>query len=490
MQPVIRLVFCSVLFAFLLTSRVPAQTVVPGTTYRHVPKTVYQSEIVTKYRPQDEVIVEQKPVTRYKTETSTEIRERRYRVAKPVVETSQEIQRYTVRKPVRETSYREEFMDRTRYETETNWEEQRRVVKKPVEETSERIERRTVRRPVKEYSYKEETYTTYRPQTKKEVRWRYDARVVDVPQVVPGATGPPQLKWVPPTPYINPITGLPTLQRGGLYWVPTQGPPQVVNQPRYVTGYVPEECDRTEWVPEQVTRRVPLERTRYEESVEYRKVPVKTVRMVEEEQYRHVPKKVLKPVTERYTRKVPVTTTRWVEEERERVVPRKTYKTVIEERVEKVPVKVERQVAVEQLLQRERTIRRYVPYKEEKLVPKTVIEKQLIPDDGYCVPYSASYSASPISARSSALDGQTIRTTEWQVAPRKNRVLKKVSPPEELKAVPSATDASQSTEAANAAEANEATNVAPVEAEVDPVIDATRGKMPQLDDLDTSLLFD
>ena len=465
------------MFTLLCVSNVPAQSVVPGTTYRHVPRTVYQSEIVTKYRPEERVIVEQKPVTTYKTETSTEIRERRYRVAKPVVETKQEVQKYTVRKPVSETSFREEFMDRTRYETETQWEEQRRVVRKPVEETSERVETRTVREPVKEVSYKEETYTTYRPKTTTEYRWRQAGRYVDVPREVPGAPGPSRLQWLPRTAYSNPITGQPTEQRAGLYWVPTRGPSQVVNQQQYVAGYVPEQRERTEWVPEQVTRRVPVERTRYEERVEYRKVPVKTVRMVEEEQYRQVPRQVQKPITERYTRKVPVTTTRWVEEERERTVPRKTYKTVFEERVEKVPVKVDRQVAVEQILQRERTIRRYVPYQEEKLVPKTVVEKQLIPDDPYCVPRSTSYSPRPIPIVRPSATEQTISSTGWRVVDpgpttTKRNVLKKVSPSDEELLSP--------LQAVKAADADDAADT--IEGEAEPFEDdAARGSMPKLD---------
>jgi|GEM_PF-2913494 len=488
-RPKFIIALCTIAFALLCVSNVHAQAVVPGTTYRHVPRTVYQSEIVTKYRPEDKVIVEQKPVTSYKTETSTEIRERRYRVAKPVVETKHEVQRYTVRKPVSETSYREEFMDRTRYETETQWEEQRRVVRKPVEETSERIETRTIREPVKEISYKEETYTTYRPKTTTEYRWRDAGRYVDVPREVPGTPGPSRLQWLSRSPYTNPITGQPTQQRAGLYWVPTQGASQIVNQPQYVAGYVPEQRERTDWVPEQVTRRVPVERTRYVERVEYRKVPVKTIRMEEEEQYRHVPREVKKPVTERYTRKVPVTTTRWVEEERERTVPRKTYKTVYEERVEKVPVKVERQVAVEQILQRERTVRRYVPYKEEKLVPRTVVEKQLIPDDSYCLPYSASYRTSPSPIVSpSSMTEQTIRDSGWKVvAPSpsdsssRRRVMKKVLPTDEEKTEPLPAEPLPAVKAPVAKEETEAAQDGPVNGEVEPLEDATRGSKPELD---------
>lgn len=395
---------------FTSASTVTAE-IVPGTTVRWVPKTVYQSQVVTKYRPEDQVVVERKPITTYRTEKVTELRERRYRVAKPVAETTQKTERYKVRRPVTETTYRDEFMDRTRYESETTWEEQRRTVMKPVEETSERVEQRTVLEPVKEYDYKEERYTSYRPRTKKEVRWRDAGGYVNVPQVVPGQPGRSRLQWVPRTAYNNPQTGLPTTQRGGLYWVPQQGPPTVVNRPQYVPNYVPEEIERTTWEAEEVTRRVPVERTRYQEKVEYRKVPVTKTRWVEEEQYRFVPKTVKKPVTERYTRKVPVTRTRWVEEEVQRTVPQTTYRTEYEDRVEQVPVEVERKVPVQQLMEREKTIRRYVPYRQEKLIPKTVIEKQPIPDDFY--PYQASSPIKSSVPQVHSSTGTVIRTGNW-----------------------------------------------------------------------------
>ena len=61
---------------FLLTNLalpVGAQ-VVSHSTYRLVPRVVYENQPVTAYRWQEETIVEQHPVTTYRTETVTEKR--------------------------------------------------------------------------------------------------------------------------------------------------------------------------------------------------------------------------------------------------------------------------------------------------------------------------------------------------------------------------------------------------------------------------------
>ena len=80
---IVRAILLSSLVLPLLCTSSATAEIVPNTTYRLVPSTVYESCPVTTYRLQDETIVEQIPVTSYRIETVTEMRERKYRVAKP-----------------------------------------------------------------------------------------------------------------------------------------------------------------------------------------------------------------------------------------------------------------------------------------------------------------------------------------------------------------------------------------------------------------------
>ena len=371
-------------------------------TYRLVPNTVYEARPVKVYRLHEEKVVEQQPITTYKTESVTEMRERTYRVAKPVVETSERVQRYKVMKPVTETTYRHQERDVTTYETETRWRKEERTVKKPVVETAEREERVTVMRPVTEVEMREQSYTAYRPVTRRELQWSDQSQLYDVPQVTAGDTRT-RIRWVPRTNYTNPQTGLQTTQRAGFYWVPEQDV-RYSTQRVLVPNYVPQEVARTAYEPETVTRKVPVERTRFEQVEKVRTVPVKTFRQVEEKQFRYVPQTVRKPITKTETRRVPVTTTRWVEQEVVRKIPVKTYKVEWEERTEKYPVKVERTVPVREMVERERTIQRYVPEEREQIVAKTVMTKELIEEACECVvPYGESVTINrfPLSVGSS-----------------------------------------------------------------------------------------
>ena len=96
-----------------------------------------------------------------------------------------------------------------------------------------------------------------------------------------------------------------------------------------------------------------------------------------------------------------MTTTRWVEEEVVRKIPVKSYRMEYEERVEEYPVQVRRTVPVKKMVERKRTVGRYVPYQTERTVAKTVVEKVPI-SDAYCVPgcYSSSSYGAPSSGYS------------------------------------------------------------------------------------------
>ena len=104
-----------------------------------------------------------------------------------------------------------------------------------------------------------------------------------------------RLRWLPRMSYVNPLTGLETSQRAGLYWIPRPRAGTWTSERVLVPNFVPQQVTQTSYVPETVTRKVPVQITRYEEEVQVRRVPVKTYKMVAEEQVRHVPVTVQKP---------------------------------------------------------------------------------------------------------------------------------------------------------------------------------------------------
>jgi hypothetical protein len=68
-------------------------------------------------------------------------------------------------------------------------------------------------------------------------------------------------------------------------------------------------------------------------------------------------------------------------------------------------------------MQRERTIRRYVPEHKERLVPQTVMTKEPIADDYRVItPSSTSYSTVPYEVARPSYDGETtVRVGEWEI---------------------------------------------------------------------------
>lgn len=289
---------------------------------------------------------------------------------------------------------------------------------KSIPETSEREERRTVLRPVTELEYQDQQYTQLRPVTTTETQWQNRSALVDVPAYVPGPTRN-RLRWLPRTSYQNPETGLATSQRAGFYWVPQQRPGTWQSRKYVVPNYVPQQVQRTSYVPETITQKVPVQRTRYEQHEEVRKVPVQTYKTVSEEQVRYVPETVRKPVIQRQTRKVPVTTTRWEEQEVVRRIPVRTYKMEYEDRVEQVPIRVNRVVPEQRMVEYQQKVRRYVPHVSERIVAKRVMMKEPIPDD--CALVSPSVSPTPWTVSTPAYDYADSPPTlvEKQVLPDK-----------------------------------------------------------------------
>ena len=325
--------------------------------YRLVYQTVYDQQEITAFRIETETIYEEQKQTTYRPVWETEMRQRRYTVSRLVTETSEREERYRVLRPVWETQMRD-----------TSYDVVRQVV-----ETSEREERYIVQRPVWETSEREETYTVMRPVTTYTTNYVDQGGFVDQQVVTPGATRT-RLRWLPHGCVVDPLTGASTFQRGGLTWVPEQGPARVetfrVWQPNIVAQQVPQ----TTYVPQVMTR----------------KVLVQVCRMVQEEHVRRVPVTTYRQVVERVRQQTPVQVCRMVEEERVRRIPVTTYRIVTEERVEQIPVQVCKMVAFEQTVQIPRLVEKRIPVKYVRQVPRVVVMRVPIdpcpPDPCYGLP--------------------------------------------------------------------------------------------------------
>ena len=249
-----------------------------GQEYRLRCQTYFEEQQVTAYRLQCETVYEDRQVTSYRPVWETEMRERRYSVARPVYETAEREERYTVQKPVYETHVEDRSYNVTRNVMETQEREERYMVARQVWETSEREERFVVRRQVVECGEREEcstvmeAVTTYRPVQ------------VDQGTFVEQAVCQPgevrrRLGYAQDGLTIDPQSGQPVYQRGGLSWTPQAGPSQMVVQRVWQPNIVCMQVPETQYVPRQVTRRVPVKTERNVDEAQVRPVPMHDCRI-------------------------------------------------------------------------------------------------------------------------------------------------------------------------------------------------------------------
>lgn len=360
--------------------------------YKLVPRTIYEHKPITTRRLQTETVYDERQVVRYRPVVETTTRERKYTVNKPVQQTSMREERKTVLRPVWEYRTRDASYDRVNYVTETSTREERRTVMKPVVETSTREERRTVMRPVTQTVLQDQVSTAYRPVTSYQQRVIDQGGYVDQTQLVPGETTN-RLRWQKAKCVPNPLTGECDVQRAGLYWTPQQGPPKQTVNRLYVPNPVLQQLAQTRMVPEQVTKKIPVDVTTMRSELQVRKVPVQTTKMVAEEQVRYVPVSVKKPVVERVPHQVEERRQRWVPQEMVRQVPVTTYKIVQEERVEQIPVQTHKTVAEYHTIQVPRQQSKWVEETTIKMVPRQIMYKIPVGSE-LASPVSESVSAS------------------------------------------------------------------------------------------------
>ena len=348
--------------------------------YKLVSQTIYEEKPVTTRRLQTETILEERQVVRYRPVWETTMRERRYTVNKPVVQTSMREERKTVMRPVYEVRYRDRSYDRVRYVAQTSSRTERRVVSKPVVETTMQTQQRVVQKPVTTTVMQDQVSTAYKPLTTYYQRTVDQGGFVDQLRYEPGETRH-RLRWQNGQCQTDPLTGQSSYQRPGLYWQPRQLPGKYTAAKAYVPNPVVQQLAQTQYVPEQVVQKVPVNVTQLQSEVQTRQVPIQTVRMQQEEQFRTVPVTVQKPVVERIPRYVPEYRVRMVAQEYVRQVPVNTYKYVQEERVEQIPVRTCKMVRETKTIEVPRQQSRWVEEVTMRQIPRTVVMK--VPVDSY-----------------------------------------------------------------------------------------------------------
>jgi hypothetical protein len=240
-----------------------------------------------------------------------------------------------------------------------------------VTETQEREETYMVRRPVNQTVMQPYQYTTYRPVQTTETQWNQTTAVVDQPVQYPDQTRT-RLRWLSSGWYVDPATGRSFWKRGGLNWVPETRPGAVEVRRQYVGMMVPEQVNRTTYVPQVVTAERPVTVTSYVDEAVTVKRPIQVTRMVTEEVVRDIPYSVQRPVTERVVRQRPVQTVRWEQQEMVRRVPVTTQRIVYEDRVEETTVKVQRIVPETRVVETPTWIPRWKAVTEVRRVPRVV----------------------------------------------------------------------------------------------------------------------
>ena len=342
---------------------VPAQRVVSKLVTEQIP--------YTAYKVQYETIMEEREITETKPILETETRTRRYKVAKPVTEEYVREEKYYVMKPVRETECREEEYQQTTYETETQIQQQRIVSQRPVVETQYRQQQYSVRRAINETVMQDQSYTAYEPTTTYRTQLVDQGGVVDSYGYVPGRTRN-HLGWVPRGYATDNLSQQTFYHRGGLHWVPTTAPGQVVVNRQYVPNYVAAQIPQTTMTAKVITQQVPVNVTRYVDDVVTEQVPFQVQRMEQVEEVREIPITVQKPVTQTMVRKIPIERIRYEKEEHIRRVPVTMQKIEYEEREEDYPVQVRKMVTETRKIQVPITQRKLVPYTAYRTVQRVV----------------------------------------------------------------------------------------------------------------------
>jgi len=310
-------------------------------TYKYVDETTYVTEKTTNYKPVWKMVDKERVTTEMK----------------PVVETKYRDEKRTTYKRVVETAYRDEIVEETSYETRIEMQDRKRIVEKPVLETQYRDEKVVVQKPVTETQMQSEDVTYYKPVKTTETQYTQGYQTVNQLTYQPGAVRN-RLQFLRPGYYPNGYGGM-DYKTGGLYWVPQQNVGGYRPQTTVVPTVTPQQIEKTQLVPEVVTRQKPVQVTKMVDTIETRRVPYQTETMRQQVVVDKVPVEVQVPVVRKVVKKVPY--------EKVTLVP----ETV----VEKVPYEVTRYEKVETVEPFQERVQEYVAETSERQVPKTVTRR-------------------------------------------------------------------------------------------------------------------
>jgi hypothetical protein len=342
------------------------------------PSPVASAPIESKtYRLVTRDVVQEVPVTTYKEVVKTEMRTETCTEQVPVRETSTREETITTLKPITETKYREETIERTDWESSTQMQEERITSYKPVTETSYRDETTVYQKPVTSTTMVNESVTTLKPVT------TYNQQLVDYGGVQNQMTYQPgnvrnRINWVRSGYMADPRTGQLAYQRGGLRWVPQQGPGVYQVRPTYVPNVVQQVVPTTTYQPQTQVVQRPVTSTQYVNETVTRKVPVTTRKLVPETVIRQVPVTVRKPVLKREVRRIPYQETRYVSETSVRKVPVEnvTYKSVT--RTREIPVRVVELVPVTEMVKQTRRVSEWVLIEDRRVASRPTVNKPAV----------------------------------------------------------------------------------------------------------------
>jgi hypothetical protein len=201
--------------------------------------------------------------------------------------------------------------------------------------------------------------TTYQPMT-------VDAGGYVAQQYVQPGDVRYHLRRVPASEGINPMTGQPVYQRGGLGWVPYQAPSQSYTALQYQHNYQQVAVPQVGYVPQVSTVQVPVTSTKMQTEYVSQQVPVTTQRMQTEVVQQQVPVTTTRLQNEVVQQQIPITTTKYENQVIAQQIPVQVQKTIPVQ--EKVVVPHTTQKPVTRRVAKERV--EYVP--EQVVRPVTV----------------------------------------------------------------------------------------------------------------------
>ena len=275
-------------------------------------------------------------------------------------------------RPVTTVEEREQVCNVVEYVNETHTRQVQQTVMKPVWVQQVHRQQTVVKRPVQKTVMQNQQSVQYEQVTNYHTQYVDQGQYVCQQQVTPG----PQrnrLRWLPGQQVVDPVTGTPRWQRGGLYWVPQAGAARVETARVWQPNVVAQQVPVTQNVAKVVNHQVPMQVTEYVDEVQTQEIPYNVCQWQQEIQVQNIPYTVARPVTRQVVNKYQVQVCNWEQQQLVRRVPVTTCRMEYQEVVEQIPVRTCKWVSETSTVMRPRCVAKYVPYTCTRLVPRTVM---------------------------------------------------------------------------------------------------------------------